>query len=231
MHVPDGFLDAPTSVATGVVAAVGVSDRAAQGPHRARRPHRADGRPGRGVRVRRPDDELPGRRRHQRSPARRCAGRGTRRTLDRRALHQRGARWSRALFMADGGITALGTNIMLMGLVGVFVGWFVFKAVLAVLPKDLASVPPAAAIGALVSVPVAATVVHRCCSRSAAPCPSRRATCSSRWSAGTRVIGIGEAVVTGLVVGAVVAVPARPRLRRARPARGPRARDPDGAAA
>ena len=61
MHVPDGFLDAPTSIATGVVAAVGVGDRAAQGPHRARRPDRADGRPGRGVRLRRPDDELPGR--------------------------------------------------------------------------------------------------------------------------------------------------------------------------
>ncbi len=33
-----------------------------------------------------------------------------------------------ALFMADGGITALGTNITLMALVGVVVGWFVFKA-------------------------------------------------------------------------------------------------------
>ena len=42
-----------------------------------------------------------------------------------------------ALFMADGGITALGTNITLMALVGVGVGWLVFRAVQAVLPKRL----------------------------------------------------------------------------------------------
>ena len=33
-----------------------------------------------------------------------------------------------ALLMADGGITALGTNVTLMGLVGVAVGWLVFLA-------------------------------------------------------------------------------------------------------
>ena len=40
-----------------------------------------------------------------------------------------------ATLMADGGITALGTNITLMGLVGVWVGWLVFVALRRVLPE------------------------------------------------------------------------------------------------
>ena len=43
-----------------------------------------------------------------------------------------------ALLFADGGITALGTNIDLMGLVTVVVGWLVFRLLQAVLPKRLA---------------------------------------------------------------------------------------------
>ena len=89
------------------------------------------------------------------------------------------------LFMADGGITALGTNIVLMGLVGVWVGWLVFKGVRMVLPKALGSVPIAAAIGRAGVGARGRDRLHRCSSPSAGPCPSRRATCSSRWSAGT----------------------------------------------
>ncbi len=51
-----------------------------------------------------------------------------------------------SLFMADGGVTALGTNITLMALVGAGVGYLVFRLVIAVLPKRLAVVPPAAAV-------------------------------------------------------------------------------------
>ena len=40
-----------------------------------------------------------------------------------------------ALLMADGGITALGTNITLMGLVGVGVGWLVFVGARACCPE------------------------------------------------------------------------------------------------
>ena len=39
-----------------------------------------------------------------------------------------------ALLFADGGITALGTNIVLMGLVTAVVGWLVFRGLQAVLP-------------------------------------------------------------------------------------------------
>ena len=42
-----------------------------------------------------------------------------------------------ALLLADGGITALGTNITLLGIVGVVVGWLVFRGLQAVLPKRL----------------------------------------------------------------------------------------------
>src|SRR5262245_45661460 len=61
-----------------------------------------------------------------------------------------------ALLFADGGITALGTNITLMGIVTVVVGWLVFKALQRVLPRSTRMVAVAAAGGALLSVPVAA---------------------------------------------------------------------------
>ena len=46
-----------------------------------------------------------------------------------------------SLFFADGGITALGTNITLLGLAGVLTGWLVFRGLQAVLPKRLSLVP------------------------------------------------------------------------------------------
>jgi cobalt/nickel transport system permease protein len=114
-----------------------------------------------------------------------------------------------ALFMADGGITALGTNITLMGIVGVVVGWLVFVAVRAVLPKRLSLVAPAAAVGALVSVPVAATVFTLlfAIGGTAPVATSTVLTAMVGWHS---LIGLGEAVITFLVVGSVVAV--RPDL-------------------
>src|SRR4051794_41318452 len=60
------------------------------------------------------------------------------------------------LLFADGGLTALGTNITLMGLITVVVGYFVTRALLKALPKRVGSVVPATTAGALISVPVAA---------------------------------------------------------------------------
>ena len=128
-----------------------------------------------------------------------------------------------ALFMADGGITALGTNITLMALVGVGVGWLVFVAVRAVLPKRLGSVGPAAAVGALVSVPVAALAFTLLFAVGGTAPRRRRHGRSPRWSAGTRVIGVGEAVITGLVVGQRGRRTPRPRVRRPPGAAGARA--------
>src|SRR3712207_2886559 len=61
-----------------------------------------------------------------------------------------------SLLFADGGVTALGTNIVLMGVVTVLVGWLVFRVLQLLLPKRLALVPWIAGVAAYVSVPVAA---------------------------------------------------------------------------
>lgn len=113
------------------------------------------------------------------------------------------------LLFADGGITALGTNITLMGLVGVGVGWLVLRLIKVVLPDRLASVTPAAALAALVSVPAAAlafTGLYAVGGEAPIPLGSL-ATAMVGWHT---VIGLGEAVITGLVVSAVLAV--RPDL-------------------
>jgi cobalt/nickel transport system permease protein len=93
--------------------------------------------------------------------------------------------------------------------VGVAVGWLVFRGVRAVLPSRLSMVPPAAAIGALVSVPVAASVFTLLFAIGG-QAPVDPTTVFAVMAGWHTVIGIGEAVITGLVVAAVVA--ARPDL-------------------
>jgi cobalt/nickel transport system permease protein len=114
-----------------------------------------------------------------------------------------------ALLLADGGITALGTNISLLGIVGVVVGWVVFRGLQRVLPKRLGLVPVLAAVGALVSVPVAALAfVGLYAVGGTAPVPlDGLTTAMLGWHT---LIGVGEALITGLVVASVVAV--RPDL-------------------
>src|SRR3712207_8743271 len=60
------------------------------------------------------------------------------------------------LFRSDGGLTALGTNVTLLGLVAIAVGWAVFRLLTAVLPTTRSGVLAAAGTAALVSGPVAA---------------------------------------------------------------------------
>jgi cobalt/nickel transport system permease protein len=114
-----------------------------------------------------------------------------------------------ATLLADGGITALGTNITLMGLVGVWVGWLVFVALRRVLPTRTAWVAPAAALAALVSVPAAAlafSVLYEI--GGATPLPFQ--TVTTAMVGVHAVIGLGEAAITGLAVLSIVAV--RPDL-------------------
>jgi cobalt/nickel transport system permease protein len=208
MHVPDGFLDAPTSIATGVVAAAGVA-----------------------VALRRARAELDDRTAPMAGLVAAFVfagqmmnfpvGAGTSGHLLGGALAAvLVGPWTgalcisvvlmvQALFMADGGITALGTNITLMALVGVGIGYLVFRVVVAVLPKRAASVPPAAAVAALVSVPAAATVFTLlfAIGGTAEIDMGQMLTAMLGWHL---LIGIGEAVLTGLVVAAVMA--ARPDL-------------------
>ncbi len=114
-----------------------------------------------------------------------------------------------ALLFADGGLTALGTNITLMGVVGVWGGWLVARAVLGVLPRRPGSVVPASFVGALASVPLAAlsfTLLYVVGGAADLPVAALTATMLG-WHT---LIGIGEAVITSLTVSAVVAV--RPDL-------------------
>ncbi|GAA1789992.1 hypothetical protein GCM10009795_039620 [Nocardioides hankookensis] len=113
------------------------------------------------------------------------------------------------LLFADGGITALGTNITLMGLTTVAVGWLVFKGLQMVMPKRLSMVPVQAGIGALVSVPIAAglfVALYAIGGTADIPLDNLAAA-----MVGVHVlIGIGEGIITFLAVGAILAV--RPDL-------------------
>ena len=208
MHVPDGFLDAPTSVATGAVAvvAVGVALR--------------------GARRELDDKTAP------------LAGLVATFVFATQMLnfpvgagtsgHLLGGALAailvgpatgllcmsvvflvQALLFADGGITALGTNIDLMGLVTVLVGYGVFRLLQALLPKRLSMVAPAAAVSALVSVPTAALCfVGLYAVGGQADIPlGALTTAMVGWHV---LIGAGEAAITGLAVASIVAV--RPDL-------------------
>jgi cobalt/nickel transport system permease protein len=208
MHVPDGFLDAPTSIATGAVAAAGVA-----------------------LALRRARAELDDRTAPMAGLVAAFifagqmvnfpVGAGTSGHLLGGALAAvLVGPWTaalcvsvvlivQALVMADGGVTAIGTNIVLMSIVGVAVGWLVFTVVRKVLPRTLTSVPVAAGIGALVSVPAAAAVFTLLFAIGGqAPVDTGDVlTAMLGWHT---VIGVGEGIVTGLVVSAVIA--SRPDL-------------------
>jgi cobalt/nickel transport system permease protein len=218
MHVPDGFLDAPTSLATGVAAAAAL-----------------------GVALRRARGELDDRTAPMAGLVATFVfsaqmvnfpvGLGTSGHLLGGALAAvLVGPWTgllavgvvlvvQALLLADGGITALGTNITLLAVAGVVVGWFVFRGLQRVLPKRVGLVPVLAAVGALVSVPTAAGLfVGLYALGGTAPVPlDGLATAMLGWHT---LIGIGEAVITGLVVASVVAIRpdlvygARPVLRQ-----------------
>jgi cobalt/nickel transport system permease protein len=218
VHVPDGFLDAPTSVGTAVVAATGVALAL------------------RGARRELDDRTAP------------LAGLVALFIFCTQMLnfpvaagtsgHLLGGALAavlvgpctatlsitvvllvQATLMADGGITALGTNITLMGLVGVWTGWLVFVALRRVLPKRPLWVVPSAALAALVSVPTAAfafSVLFEVGGTVDVPFST-----VARAMVGVHtLIGIGEAVITGLAVLSIVAVRpdlvhgARPSLER-----------------
>jgi cobalt/nickel transport system permease protein len=208
MHVPDGFLDAPTSVATGAAAVVCVGAALA------------------GARRELDDRTAP------------MAGLVAAFVFATQMLnfpvasgtsgHLLGGAlaavlvgpWTAVLCMsvvflvqsllfADGGITALGTNIMLMGVTTVAVGWLVFRLLQLVLPRRLRLVPLLAAAGALLSVPAAALAfVGLYAVGGTADLPL--AGLATAMVGVHTLIGVGEAVITFLAVGSIIAV--RPDL-------------------
>ncbi|WP_207943370.1 energy-coupling factor ABC transporter permease [Actinomadura sp. KC345] len=114
-----------------------------------------------------------------------------------------------ALLFADGGLTAIGVNIILMALVPVIVGYLLFRLLLRVLPKSRASVSGAAFAAAFVSVPASAlafTLVYAADGTADVSIGKVAAA-----MLGVHVlIGIGEALITAVTVSSVLAV--RPDL-------------------
>ncbi|WP_207935826.1 energy-coupling factor ABC transporter permease [Actinomadura sp. KC216] len=114
-----------------------------------------------------------------------------------------------ALLFADGGLTALGVNITVMGLVTVIVGYGTFRLLLGVLPKSRASVAGSSFAAAVISVPASAaafTLLYAVGGTADVPI-AKVATAM----VGVHVlIGIGEALITAVTVSSVLAV--RPDL-------------------
>jgi cobalt/nickel transport system permease protein len=208
MHVPDGFLDAPTSAATGAVAVVCVGTAL--------------------VKARKELDDRT-------APMAGLVaafifavqminfpvGAGTSGHLLGGALAAvLVGPWTailclsvvfavQCLLFADGGITALGTNITLMGLTTVAVGWLVFKLLQAVMPKRLSLVAIQAGVAAFVSVPAAALLfVALYAVGGTADIPL--GTLATAMVGVHVLIGIGEGIITFLAVGAILGV--RPDL-------------------
>ena len=115
-----------------------------------------------------------------------------------------------ALFFADGGLTALGLSTFNMSFVGALGGYLVYRGVLRLLPQRSASVPLAAAVGAAASVPLAAaSFVLQFAIGGTVQDLSLSAVLTAM--VGVHVlIGIGEAVITFLTVGLVMS--SRPDL-------------------
>lgn len=209
MHIPDGFIDAPTSIAYGVVAAVGI-----------------------GYCLKKGSAELDER-------AAPLAGLTAAFVFAGQMLnfpvaagtsgHLLGGvlaavlvgPWIgatciavvlllQALFFADGGLTALGLSTFSMAFVGALGGYLIYRGVLRLLPRTRASVPIAAAVAAGLSVPLAASSFVL---QFAIGGTVENLSLSAVLAAMVGVhllIGLGEAAITFLTVGLVMS--SRPDL-------------------
>ncbi|WP_067897064.1 energy-coupling factor ABC transporter permease [Actinomadura chibensis] len=208
MHVPDGFIDAPVSVAAGAVAVVGVGIAL------------------RGARRELDDRTAP------------LAGLTAAFVFAAQMLnfpvasgtsgHLLGGTLAailvgpytgilcvsvvllmQALLFADGGLTALGVNITTMALATVVVGYGLFRLLVRVLPKTRASVAGASFAAAVVSVPAAAVMFTLIYALGGTADVSLGKVAAAM--IGVHVlIGVGEAVITAVTVSSVLAV--RPDL-------------------
>ncbi len=107
-----------------------------------------------------------------------------------------------SLLFADGGVTALGTNVLLIGVVGVWTGWLTFHALRPLFTRGRGRVSVVAGLAAFLSVPAAALAfVGLYAVGGTAPVPLHSLVLAmSTWHV---LIGVGEALITALVVGSV----------------------------
>ncbi|MFE1800954.1 energy-coupling factor ABC transporter permease [Streptomyces sp. NPDC059517] len=113
------------------------------------------------------------------------------------------------ILFADGGLTALGVNITNMAVVTTVVAYAVFRGLVKLLPRKRRSITVSAFAAAVISVPAAAaafTLIYAIGGTTDVPIGQVFTA-----MVGVHVlIGIGEAAITALTVGAVIAV--RPDL-------------------
>lgn len=114
-----------------------------------------------------------------------------------------------ALVFADGGLTALGYNTLNMAIIPAFGGWALFQLFRKVLPKNASGVIGATALASGITVVLAGAAFSlEWLFGASAPVPFD--TVFGAMVGVHLLIGIGEAVISGLAVGAVLA--ARPDL-------------------
>ncbi|MFF5211594.1 energy-coupling factor ABC transporter permease [Streptosporangium sp. NPDC000396] len=111
-------------------------------------------------------------------------------------------------FFADGGLTALGINITLMGIVAVVIGWTVFRLITRSV-RNRAAVAAASFVAALVSVPAAA-LAFALLFWIGGTAPIEVGTVAAAMGGVHTLIGIGEGLITAVTVSTVLAV--RPDL-------------------
>ncbi len=113
------------------------------------------------------------------------------------------------VLFADGGLTALGVNITDMAIVTTVVAYALFRGLVKVLPRRRRSITVASFVSALVSVPAAAVAFTALYALGGTADVAIGKVFTAM--VGVHVlIGIGEAAITALTVGAVIAV--RPDL-------------------
>lgn len=113
------------------------------------------------------------------------------------------------VLFADGGLTALGVNVTVMGGVTVLVAYALFRALVRVLPRTRRSITAATFAAAFVSVPASAaafTLLYAVGGTTDVPLGEVLAAMLGVHA----LIGVGEALITTATVGAVLAV--RPDL-------------------
>lgn len=105
---------------------------------------------------------------------------------------------------ADGGLSAIGLNVFNMAVLGVWGGYGIFLLIRKILPKKKSAIPIAAAAAGLCSVPFAAIgfVIQYAMGATA----TFSVTTVLGAMVGTHIlIGIGEAIITALTISAVMA--------------------------
>ncbi|GAA2597805.1 energy-coupling factor ABC transporter permease [Streptomyces roseoviolaceus] len=123
------------------------------------------------------------------------------------------------LLFADGGLTALGVNITNMAIVTTVVAYGLFRGLAKVLPRTRGSITAASFVAALVSVPAAALAFTLMYAIGGTTDVSIGKVATAMVGVHL-LIGIGEAAITALTVGAVLAV--RPDLVHAARGRTPK---------